>query len=348
MNLKNPLVQVNLLLHLALPYPMGDAIEPILNHLGFRIYAVNRRIGLPIEVVSRARERVSLQNACSPDIVLSNGQRSIALLIECKSSSFGSLTTQAQQARTLLLLTGPRISNYLGYRDISESTAVYVLPGSEIEQQEECLASITSELRRLSLETTEWEVWGLVQSEDGISLRNLKAGRSLDDPGDIRVVTTDDPKNYEVMRLIPVDPDVAADDPIGTQVLQERLRNSFVQQVLRHSPSGYPITVTVSVDSMCSRVILFVWEAWNPESKTWLRRKVRNYIRRMMLRMETVGVVRIPSVEPDVVQFQIPSLEVSRDLRRLLLGTENRRSRFLPDRQEMLPLSEPVSTSYNR
>jgi len=188
LNLKNPLVQVNLLLHLALPYPMGDAIEPILNHLGFRIYAVNRRIGLPIEVVSRARERVSLQNACSPDIVLSNGQRSIALLIECKSSSFGSLTTQAQQARTLLLLTGPRISNYLGYRDISESTAVYVLPGSEIEQQEECLASITSELRRLSLETTEWEVWGLVQSEDGISLRNLKAGRSLDDPGDIRVV----------------------------------------------------------------------------------------------------------------------------------------------------------------
>jgi hypothetical protein len=47
LDLRNPLAQVNLLIHLCMPYPHGDRIEPLLRQMGFSVYVVDRRISLP-------------------------------------------------------------------------------------------------------------------------------------------------------------------------------------------------------------------------------------------------------------------------------------------------------------
>jgi len=98
LRLKNPLAQINLLLHLCMQFPYDDSINPFLARAGFRVYAIDDNIPLPIEVVAQVRAALPIQSSCSPDLVLINSEKGCALLIECKASGFSSTTSQALQA----------------------------------------------------------------------------------------------------------------------------------------------------------------------------------------------------------------------------------------------------------
>src|SRR6266581_3195760 len=108
--IRDPIFQLNVLLWLAQPLPSGDAITPLLHSGGFEV-----------------------QVGVRPDVILAKESSGKFAITECKGSSFGSGSSTAHQARTLLALAGPRCHEVLGLQPqaVRESTLTYLLPSSQ-------------------------------------------------------------------------------------------------------------------------------------------------------------------------------------------------------------------------
>jgi len=305
--------------------------------MGFAVYAVDRRIPLPLDVLARLRSSIKIQPSCSPDIVMLNKPKMWALLLECKASGFGPCSSQAIQARTLLLVCGTQIGNHFGVGSLQSSLLAFVLPSKDLVLQRERLSVLADEIKKYGQVPGDYQVWGLTKREDGIYLSEIRPAPCINMTGDIRVIGTEDPDGYDVIRFVPLDPAVNANDPVGRQILQERLRNNLTRTILCQL-SSESSSVTVSVTALCSAIVLYVWPLWNPESQRYFRLGVRRYVRDIIGRLESIGVTKLPSEDPDRLVLGIPSPGVAQDVRKLLLSSGNRKSPVFIGPQEPLPL----------
>ncbi|HHV78309.1 MAG TPA: hypothetical protein GXX40_01620 [Firmicutes bacterium] len=286
---------------------------------------------------------------------MSDGGR-CCIAFECKANSFGPGTSQATQARTLLLLTGKVISDFFGL-DVGDSLLVFLTVNDVVSLQEDCLTELAEECRAAGCETSKWQVWGLAKKDDGVYIRNIgltlsaavetldverqaSAASALQAASmnyEVRVVKTSDPDRYELLRLIPLDPSVNLKDRVGLEVLQERLRSALAESILRqlHSRSK----VTVSIEALCNKIVMYVWPYWSSNSQKAMRGLVRESLLNVFRRFEKLGVTATREADAYVLVF--PSEKSRRHLTRYLLSSEYRKHKFMRESAQCtLPLEE--------
>jgi len=177
--LKDPLFQLNVLLWLAQPLPDGNEITPLFYAKGFMVYAVALLVGPPPDLRLMAQEaRISMQDRVRPDVVLALRSNHKFGFAECKKSSFGPTSSTAEQARSLLVVAGPRAAEVLGLDSgrVADSLLAFVIPENDREPLARTLANLHEELREKRLPAGRFSVLGLMLTDTELSL-------VTDDPG---------------------------------------------------------------------------------------------------------------------------------------------------------------------
>lgn len=147
--LKDPIFQLNTLLWLAQPLPDGNEIKPLFYKQKFTVYAIAPLFVMPIDLRLAAQEtQIRMQDRVRPDIVLTQESNRKFAFIECKTSAFGPNSSTAEQARSLMIVSGLRSAEILGLasEQVSDSLLVFLISEHECSLLFQTLMNLQKEL----------------------------------------------------------------------------------------------------------------------------------------------------------------------------------------------------------
>jgi hypothetical protein len=285
--IRDPVFQLNSVLWLVQPLPGGAGVIPVLRKAGFEIHAVAPPLAPPPDVLLRLKDSgLAHQDRVLPDIVLRQARNRRFALIECKGRSFGRDSTNASQARTLIVIAGPRLHESLGLQpsDVGEGTAAFLVPETDAPLMRATLAELSDELTQANLQCGSALAVGLNPQADAlIFTADEPARRFFDLPSGrepfMQLEPDTDPRP---LYFIPYDPDCKQSDDeraFCKRVLFERLHAAVLGATGRAVP---PVTLTFQVESLLNEATLGMYDLWeNPESNRYMRRLVRELMARI-------------------------------------------------------------------
>ena len=276
--LADPLFQLNAVLWLAQPLPKQHDVTPLLFQQGFTVYAIAPLLAPPPDVRLAAQvAEISMQERTRPDVVLSNERDGKFAFVECKASSFTLASSDTpEQARTLLVVAGPRAAEVLGLtpQQLLESLLVFVTPETGREQLAQTLADLSKELGDNRLPAGRSSVLGLTCGDNDVSIVvNDEATRFFglvagSNPFIIREPDTDPRPLY----FLPYDPDVDQTDgerAFCKRVLFERMHGTVIAAVGHANP---PAQLTFESARILNDAMLGMYGHWqNPDSAKHMR-----------------------------------------------------------------------------
>ncbi|HXF05946.1 MAG TPA: hypothetical protein VNM72_11100 [Blastocatellia bacterium] len=242
--IKDPLFQLNALPWLAQPLPDENEISPLLYKQGFTVYAIAPLLGPPPDLRLVAQEaRISMQERVRPDVVLTHeGDRKFGF-IECKASAFGPTSSPAEQARSLLVVAGPRAAEVLGLSSgqVLASLLGFVMPENDREPLTQTLARLCEELDKNGLPAGQFSILGLVLTDTDISIMINDLGSTFFalSPGANPFMKREPDTDPRPLYFIPYDPDVAQSEQermLCKRVLFERMQSTIIAAVGRANP----------------------------------------------------------------------------------------------------------------
>jgi hypothetical protein len=282
--LKDPLFQLNAVLWLTQPLPDGGEIIPLLYARGFTVYAIAPLLGPPPDLRLAAQQaQISMQDMIRPDVVLTHeGDRKFAFT-ECKASSFSPTSSAAEQARSLLVVAGPRAAEVLGLApgDISESLLAFVIPEDEEKLLARTLANLHEELEGNRLPAAQFSVLGLQLTDTDVSIVINDLGSAFfalpsgTNPFMKREPDTDPRPLY----FIPYDPDVVHSEQekvLSKRALFERMQSTIVAATGRANP---PTELALESQKILNDAMFGMYGHWeNRESARHMRRLCRQFM----------------------------------------------------------------------
>jgi hypothetical protein len=242
--IRDPVFQLNVLLWLAQPLPPGYQITPLLHARGFDVYAIALRLALPPDVLLALRDGgFETQAGVRPDVILAKESAGKFAITECKGRSFGSGSSTADQARTLLILAGPRCHEVLGLQshEVQQSILAYLVPTSE----QVALLATFSELREAfharGVSTGEAFLLGLATTDGNMGLEVDDATAQFFElsPGRHTFLPLEPDTDPRPLYFVPFDPDTdqsAAEKMFGRRVLSERMQSAIIAAIGRAVP----------------------------------------------------------------------------------------------------------------
>jgi hypothetical protein len=279
--IRDPLFQLNALLWLAQPMPDGSEIRPLLYEQGFTVYAIAPLLGLPPDLHLMAQEaQINMQERLRPDVVLANeGARKFAFT-ECKESSFGATSSTAEQARSLLVVAGPRAAEVLGLApgQVADSLLAFMTPQTEQRPLAQTLATLYEELDAAQIPAGQFSVLGLASTETEVSIAiDDQASAFFGLPKDNNPFMKRDPDtDPRPLYFIPYDPDInqsPEEREFCKRVLFERMQSTVVAAVGRARP---PCDLPLSVEKILNDAMFGMYGQWeNRESAKHMRRLCR-------------------------------------------------------------------------
>lgn len=293
--IKDPLFQLNALLWLAQPLPDENEISPLLYKQGFTVYAIAPLLGPPPDLRLVAQEaRISMQERVRPDVVLTHeGDRKFAFT-ECKASSFGPTSSTAEQARSLLVVAGPRAAEVLGLSSgqVSASLLGIVMPENDREPLTRTLARLCEELGENGLPAGRFSILGLVLTDTDISIMINDLGSTFfalssgANPFMKREPDTDPRPLY----FIPYDPDVAQSEQervFCKRVLFERMQSTIIAAVGRANP---PTELSVESQKILNDAMFGMYGHWeNRDSARHMRGLCRQFMNALTQAVNSVA-----------------------------------------------------------
>ncbi|MEW6041822.1 MAG: hypothetical protein AB1633_09890 [Elusimicrobiota bacterium] len=142
---KDPLFQLNLTIWLAQPQSSQYFyVYPLFYESGLSIYSIGPLLALPPDIRFAVSGKVDCQDGARPDLVLETKELKKYCILECKTSSFSQNSSTANQARTLLLIAGPILSEVLGLgtRGQNDGMLCYLIGPNQIEMLDLCFGSV--------------------------------------------------------------------------------------------------------------------------------------------------------------------------------------------------------------
>jgi hypothetical protein len=323
-----PLFQLNLMLFLAWPAP-PSFVEPIFWREGFELRSIAPSIGVPLEALARAQmANLPIQPTASPELLLEQNSQQQLLLIECKSSSFGSASSTSQQARALLACTGPYLAERIG---VAEAMAwkgylLYVISGGQESPMQDTLQALGQELQAARISAASGGAMGIHVRADGVYLSPdarsnipVQALRQSLANG-VQVMALEQDEDPRPLYLIPFDPSVGVDDPVERRVLEERVRQALTSLI--GSRLDMP-SFEVAMDEILTAATE-VWNLWeDSQAATGFRNAVRAYVRDVLRQVRNLGA-HIQSHEHHFAFTEVTP-RIARDLRRYLESAAFRR-----------------------
>jgi len=273
------LFQLNLLIFLTLPATDGK-FSPIFWESGYQIESISPTLTLPLPLIQKAKENnIKIKPAVSPEIVFSNNSKKLFIIVECKKTSFSIASSNSEQARTYLLLSGNLIRDSLGksVRDNWGSVLLYLVGENHREGMIGTLKQLSAELASMGAFPIPHTVLEIKRETDGIYLRISDEENKLNitkvkDNGSnkIKVLHLEKGDDPRPLYLIPIDPSVGMDS-YGKTVMEERTRLSVASNLGRKVGGEFDFII----DEMLASVIS-VWDLWEDSNS---KRKIRGWVK---------------------------------------------------------------------
>ncbi|MBM3301542.1 MAG: hypothetical protein FJY85_16520, partial [Deltaproteobacteria bacterium] len=230
----DPLFQLNALLWLTQPLPHGDRITPLFYQHGFTVYAIAPLLPVPLDLRLVAQQAgIAMRDGVRPDAVLTRESDRKFAFAECKAGSFGPTSSTAEQARSLLVVAGPRAAEVLGLASgqVADSLLAFVVPEAGRELLAPTLVSLGKELGEKRISVGRFSVLSLVLTDTDVSIMTDELGSSFfglpsgASPFMKREPDTDPRPLY----FIPYDPDIGQSEEekvFCKRVLFERMHST--------------------------------------------------------------------------------------------------------------------------
>ncbi len=275
--LKNPLFQLNVLLWMAQPLPEDYGITPLLYRRGFTVYAIAPLLPLPPDVrLATEQVQMSVQAGARPDVVLTQESARKFAFAECKASSFGPTSSTAEQARTLLIVAGPRAAEVLGLASgqVTDSLLTFVIPDDQRGPLAQTLADLHNELGDNRLPVGQFSLLGLLLADTDIEIVLDELGSCFFTlaSGATPFMKLEEETDPRPLYFIPYDPDVGQSEQervFCKRVLFERMHSTIVSAVGRANP---PAELLLESRKILNDAMFGMYGHWeNRESEKHMR-----------------------------------------------------------------------------
>jgi hypothetical protein len=276
--IRDPLFQVNALLWLAQPTPSGSEVSPLLYEQGFTVYAIAPLLGPPLDLRLKAQEaQINMQERVRPDVVLAHeGARKFAFA-ECKANSFGPTSSTAEQARSLLVVAGPRAAEALGLApgQVADSLLAFMTPQTEQGPLAQTLATLYEKLDAAQIPAGQFSVLGLASTETEVSIAiDNQASAFFGLPkGNNSFMKREPDTDPRPLYFIPYDPDIdqsPEEREFCKRVLFERMQSTVVAAV---GHARHPCELSLNSEKILNDAMFGMYGQWeNRESARHMRR----------------------------------------------------------------------------
>lgn len=290
---KDPLFQLNLAIWLAQPQIEHFHIHPLFYKSGLSIYSIGPLLALPPDIRLAVSEKLDCQEGARPDLVLETKATKKFCILECKTSSFGpSSTKPASQARALLLIAGPILSEVLGLgtRRQNEGILCYFSGSNQIKMMENTLGILAQEIDGIKLESGEYGCFGVKLEQSTILLEysdRIKKFLNFIEDSPVKILTFEAETDPRPLYFIPYDPNIQQ-----TKEEQELCRRILFERILSYIISKIggvtiPSSIIFAIEEILNSATFGVYEVWEDnETKKHIRRLVREFLEDIRSRMD--------------------------------------------------------------
>ncbi|MEW6667904.1 MAG: hypothetical protein AB1512_22060 [Thermodesulfobacteriota bacterium] len=301
--IRDPLFQLNVLLWLAQPqHPWAQPeIDPLFFEVGFTVHAIAPLLAPPPDLLLACRQRgIGVQDRVRPDVVLVGQQGKQFAFVECKANSFGVASSTANQARTLLLLAGPRSAEVLGFaagRTLDSIPGLF-LPEEHRFPMAQTLDQLNASLISQGLPAGDFSVVGLGADEERIYLQLDKKGAEFFSllPGPLELMRLEADTDPRPLYFIPFDPDLDQtpdEKAFCKRVLLERLQGGLIALVGRAHP---PFNLSVNLQRLLNDATFGTFDQWENQD-------THKHLRGLAKQLLTAIAQEISRIIPGVVSY---------------------------------------------
>lgn len=280
-----PLFQLNLLIHLSLPYPNGSNFYPYFNRKGYTVKQIEKSIPLEPGSIKKLKEIFEPKKAVTPEVVLYNDISKEYLLIECKVQNFNVDWSQhgTRQAAGYLSLTPSYLKDFFALESKSKIDTKIIYGVNQNNQQEllDTLQRISKTVRKTLGHVMQHDTFGIEVEPNGLYL-NVRNGKSVDR---IRIINEKTLLNNALIYIIPVDINGQLEKE-NKDILQTQVRNA-IRSVIGKNIGSQPFSFNST--KICEKINP-VWEQLPPAFKKKMRRWVHNYIKEIINQITLIGI----------------------------------------------------------
>lgn len=295
----DPLFQLNSLLWLTQPMPASSGVCPVLREAGFEVDAISLPLTPPPDILLRFKDSgLPHQDRICPDVVVCRRKDGRYGIIECKGNSFGLGSSTAEQARTLLVVAGPRLDESLGLKPgaVRRSVAAYLVPSPVADAMGATLNALHQELRGKELPAGESCLLALEAGAAALSLVADDLAKDFFSLPAYRVdfVCLEEGTDPRPLYFIPYDPDcdqAVNERAYAKRVLFERIQASLLGAVGR---VRVPVELVLDTDRLLNDATLGMFGLWvKPSSIKHMRRLAHQLLGKLkeVLRTEAQEVL---------------------------------------------------------
>lgn len=267
---EDPLFQLNLTIWLAQPMPDNFSIRPLFYQSGFKIYSIGLLLPLPPDIkLITETSNLKVQGSVKPEIILECENTTKLLIVECKKSSFGKTSSTANQARTLLILSGSTIFDVLGM-DTSKTLKGYLCYFTMAEQTgllENTLSQLAEEIKlQINLKTGGYGCFGINPENNSIQLEfseQLMSDLGIIQSSPVEVLNVVDGTIPRPLYFIPYDSGVdqtPEEQAFCRRILYERFLGFILCKI---GPAAIPGNVIITWDEVIKEVTMGLYEVWD-------------------------------------------------------------------------------------
>lgn len=281
----NPLFQLNLLIHLCLPYPDGSHFYPYFNRKGYTLKQIEKPISLEPGSIKILKELYEPKKSVTPEVVLYKDSDNEYLLIECKVKSFDIDWTHhgTRQAAGYLSLTSEHLKDFFGLESKSKINAKVMYCVSQRNQDKliNTLNSISDIIMDKLGDVMQHEVFGIEAKSDGLYLTVCDEEKY----DSYKVINEKALLNKSLIYIVPVDINGQLEKE-NEDVLQTQIRNSL-RSVIGKNIGLQPFSFNST--SICEKINP-VWGQLPASYKKKMRRWVHNHTKEIIEQIILMGV----------------------------------------------------------
>jgi hypothetical protein len=283
---KDPLFQLNLAIWLAQSQPPDCFyVYPLFYESKLNLYSIGPRLALPPDIRIAVTEKINCQDAVRPDLILATKEKKKLCVLECKSSSFSPESSTAEQARTLLLIAGPVISEVLaiGKRGENEGILCYFIGPNNTELVERTLETLEKEIKeKANLESGNYGCFEIKPSQSAITLEypeQIKNFLNLIKDSPVEVIKLEEDTDPRPLYFIPCDSytHIKEEQELSRRILFEKILNFMICKI---GGANIPFTITFTTEEFLNFATFGAYEIWEDNEATkHMRQLVKDFLK---------------------------------------------------------------------
>lgn len=333
----DPLFQLNLAIWLAQPIPKSFSIRPIFYESGFSIYSVGLLLALPPDLrLDIKKHALDCQDGAKPDLILATDSREKLCILECKRASFGVGSSTAKQSRTLMLLSGPVVSEVMavGQQVSAQGILVYLTKTDQMIDLQKTLKELSREISVTKLKTGEYGCLGIRSNEKAILIEyfdELKTLMNFSDASPLEIISLEDDADPRPLYFIPYDPSVFNEQSEDEEKLCKRiLFERFLSHILsKIGSSSVPSEVLFTKEEILNGVTFGIFSIWDDNDAKKHIKKLLRYFMNSLIMVLDQNLKKF--IEHDPQRGWIFKLEIQEDHKEMIKQV----SKFKPEGMDL-------------